>query len=79
MNVTDERWREFVKTFAPKSDEEMAKLYRQELRDRFAMAALTGMLAARNLGEEVADRAFMIVAEEAWKQADAMLKARGDE
>ena len=56
-----------------------AEQARAELRDRFAMAALTGLLAARNLSEEVADRAFTIVAEEAWKQADAMLKGRGNE
>ncbi len=58
--------------------EQAAKQARSELRDRFAGYALIGLLAARNLGEAVADRAFMIVAAEAWRQADAMLKARGD-
>ena len=75
MNVTDERWREFVKTFAPKSDEEMAKLYRQELRDRFAMAALTGLLADHTMQNfsvtEFADLSY--------EYADAMLGARGND
>ena len=53
--------------------EASAKRERQELRDRFAMAALTGLLAALEihrgyLREELAD--------EAWAQADAMLKMR---
>ena len=52
------------------------KLARADLRDRFAGHALTGLLAARNFGEAVADRAFMIVAAEAWRQADAMLATR---
>lgn len=46
---------------------------RAELRDRFAMAALTGLLAGpRAYSRE--DRAA-----NAWQEADAMLKARGDE
>jgi hypothetical protein len=47
---------------------------RQELRDRFAMAALTGMLAYPHgvaMPEQIAKRS--------WDCADAMLKARGDE
>lgn len=56
--------------------EQAAKQARFELRDRFAGYALTGLLAARNFGEAVADRAFMIVAAEAWRQADAMLATR---
>jgi hypothetical protein len=46
-----------------------AKQARAELRDRFAMAALTGLLAAGSMWSGEA-------ADEAWKQADAMLKAR---
>lgn len=46
---------------------------RAELRDRFAMAALEGFLAA---GDPY-DRDKM--AAEAWRQADAMLRARGDD
>lgn len=46
-----------------------------QLRDRFAMAALTGLLAAGDA--HAYNRAEM--AAEAWRQADAMLKARGDD
>lgn len=52
-----------------------SKKERAELRDRFAMAALTGLLAkgwTSELGRE--ERAA-----NAWQEADAMLKARGDE
>ena len=48
---------------------------RAELRDRFAMAALTGLLAAGDAHAYNRDE----MAAEAWRQADAMLKARGDE
>jgi hypothetical protein len=48
---------------------------RAELRDRFAMAALTGLLAA---GDALAYNREEVAAE-TWKQADATLKARGDE
>ncbi|MCA3431655.1 MAG: hypothetical protein INF71_18790 [Roseomonas sp.] len=51
--------------------ERARKQARVELRDRFAMAALTGLLAANY---EFTDR----VVEETWEIADAMLKARGD-
>lgn len=47
---------------------------RQELRDRFAMAALTGILM-------VGDRALprpIVAAEWSYEYADAMMKARGD-
>jgi hypothetical protein len=48
---------------------------RAELRDRFAGYALIGLLAAGD------DRAYNRdeMAAEAWRQADAMLKARGHE
>ena len=48
---------------------------RAELRDRFAKAALTGLLAAGDAHAFNRDE----MAAEAWRQADAMLKARGDE
>jgi hypothetical protein len=43
-----------------------------ELRDRFAMAALTGLLAAGDAHAYNRDE----MAAEAWRQADAMMKAR---
>lgn len=49
---------------------------RAELRDRFAMAALTGLLA--NGGFYLANHLEQR-ARTAWAEADAMLKARGDE
>lgn len=74
MNITDERWREFVKLFAPKSDDEMARLYRAELRDRFAMAALTGLLAYPG---GVGSHGQCAIT--AYKYADAMLETRDDD
>lgn len=55
--------------------ERARKQARAELRDRFAIAALTGLLAA---GDALAYNRKEN-AEEAWAQADAMMKARGDE
>ena len=52
--------------------ERARKQARAELRDRFAMAALTGLLAAGSMWSGEA-------ADEAWKQADAMLKARDND
>ncbi len=55
--------------------EQARKQARAELRDRFAMAALTGLLVqgwTSELGRE--ERAA-----NAWAEADAMLKARGDD
>ena len=52
--------------------ESARKQARAELRDRFAMAALTGMMAANY---EFTDR----VAEETYEIADAMLRARANE
>lgn len=54
--------------------EQAAKQARAELRDRFAMAALTGMLADSKLRGPQAD-----FARDAYQMADAMLKARGDD
>jgi hypothetical protein len=48
---------------------------RAELRDRFAGYALIGLLAAGDHHAYNRDEA----AGEAWRQADAMLKARGNE
>lgn len=47
---------------------------RAELRDRFAMAALTGLLADHTM-----DFAVTEFADLAYEYADAMLKARGDD
>ena len=46
---------------------------RAELRDRFAMAALTGLLADHTM-----DIAVTEFADLSYEYADAMLKARGD-
>jgi hypothetical protein len=54
----------------------------QELRDRFAIAALTGMMASPALmehitGQELVDgSALDRMAHAAYRQADAMMKAR---
>jgi hypothetical protein len=45
---------------------------RAELRDRFAMAALTGLLASAECSFISADETAALV----WKQADAMMKER---
>jgi hypothetical protein len=47
---------------------------RAELRDRFAGYALNGLLAGGECSFMTPDE----IAVEAWKQADAMLKARGE-
>ena len=47
---------------------------RDELRDRFAGYALIGLLASGDHHKYNRDE----MAAEAWKQADAMLKARGE-
>ena len=68
-----------------KKEEEQRKVYaeqqrkqaRAELRDRFAAAALTGLLVAGDNFAQVYNRDEMAI--EAWNQADAMLKARGDD
>ncbi len=54
--------------------ESARKQARVELRDRFAGYALIGLLAA---GDALAYNREEVAAE-TWKQADAMLKARGD-
>ena len=54
--------------------EQAEKQARAELRDRFAMAALTGLLADHTM-----DFAVTEFADLSYEYADAMLKARGDE
>ena len=64
-----------------KKEEEQRKAYkeqqrkqaRNELRDRFAMAALTGLLACPNSDGTQYDYAKWV-----YQYADAMLKARGE-
>ena len=66
-----------------KKDEEKRKAYeehqrkehRKQLRDAFAMAALTGLLSDPGCGEVSA----CAVSNTAYEYADAMMKARGDE
>lgn len=51
-----------------------AEEYRMQLRDQFAMAALTGYLASHD--NTVLRLVAMDVAKDAYRYADAMLKAR---
>jgi hypothetical protein len=51
-----------------------AEQARAELRDRFAMAALTGLLADHTMNIAVTEFADL-----SYEYADAMLKARGDD
>jgi hypothetical protein len=60
-------------TISKADREAISKAARAELRDRFAGYALIGLLAAGDHHAYNRDEA----AGEAWKQADAMLKARG--
>ena len=55
--------------------ERARKQARAELRDRFAMAALTGLLAEGWTGDLGREKRAAFV----WQEADAMLKARGDD
>lgn len=55
--------------------EQATKQARAQLRDRFAEAALTGLLANGWVGKLTREQR----AAHAWQEADAMLKARGDE
>ena len=57
--------------------EAIGKAARAELRDRFARAALIGLLAAGENCAQVYNRDEIAI--EAWNQADAMMKARGHE
>lgn len=59
--------------------EQAAKQARAELRDRFAMAALTGLLAYPKDCEGESNNPLERFSKRAWEYADAMLKARGDE
>ena len=54
--------------------ESARKQARAELRDRFAMAALTGLVSDPECGRFTA----AVVADSAYEYADAMMKARGD-
>ena len=59
--------------------EQAAKQARAELRDRFAMAALTGLLASPSDCQGASKNPLERFSERAWEYADAMLKARGHE
>ena len=64
-------------TISKADHDAISKAARAELRDRFAIAALTGFLVAGDNFAQVYNCDEMAI--EAWKQADAMLKARGHE
>jgi hypothetical protein len=68
-------WRKKEEEQRKAYNEQQRKQARAELLDSFAMAALTGLLAAGD--HHAYNRDEMAI--EAWRQADAMLKARGDE
>ena len=57
--------------------ESARKQARAELRDRFAMAALTGLLGHFEDGIHTSD--CEMISDLAYDMADAMLKARGDD
>ncbi len=59
--------------------EQAEKQARAELRDRFAMAALTGLLAHRNSAPSFISTHQDQRARMAYEYANAMMKARGDE
>jgi hypothetical protein len=69
------KWARREPTHSHADREAIGKAARAELRDRFAGYALIGLLAAGDHHAYNRDEA----AAEAWKQADAMMKARGDE
>jgi hypothetical protein len=67
--VTQDEYRQWIaKRPSPR------EIARAELRDRFAGYALIGLVAAGDAHAYNRDE----MAAEAWRQADAMLKARGD-
>lgn len=57
-------------------EDRFERIHRQRLRDQFAMAALTGLLANDSQGAGLAGYRFDLRAESAYKMADAMLVAR---
>lgn len=84
--MNDDRFRQLMQEFqedvtrsqaAARAEaiERAAKEARAELRDRFAMAALTGFLAAGDSAPPRREERAKAV----WEEADAMLKARGNE
>lgn len=60
-------------------EEQQRKEHRKQLRDAFAMAALTGLLAHRNNAPSFISTHQDQRARMAYEYADAMLKARGDD
>ena len=76
MTMTDEQLTRLLRDVSGVSQADKQKAEAQaraELRDRFAGYALIGLLAAGDHHAYNRDEA----AGEAWRQADAMLKARG--
>ena len=74
--MTDEQFTRLLRDVSGvgQADKQQAEAQaRTELRDRFAGYALIGLLAAGDAHAYNRDE----MAAEAWKQADAMLKARG--
>ena len=67
--ITQEEYSKWIATRPSPRD-----IARAELRDRFAGYALIGLVAAGDAHAYSRDE----MAAEAWRQADAMLKARGD-
>ena len=65
---------EAVMAYQEKFQKQFEEQERRALRDRFAMAALTGLLADHTM-----DFAVTEFADLSYKYADAMLKARGND
>ncbi|MTC75745.1 hypothetical protein GKR75_16020 [Providencia sp. wls1919] len=51
--------------------------HREELRDKFAIAAMQGILSNSAMIDTATDQTIEWVAKNAYQMADAMLKARG--
>ncbi|HGW4594122.1 TPA: hypothetical protein ACNH0U_003701 [Proteus mirabilis] len=51
--------------------------HREELRDKFAMAAMNGILSNHCMIDNATEQSVVWVAKESYQMADAMLKARG--
>ena len=66
-------WRRQEKEQREAYEDRQRQEHRKQLRDAFAMAALTGLLASGSVGSP---ERFSITA---YEYADAMLKARGDD
>jgi len=71
-----ERWADMVYAPAMPSEEDIKRAGEKMLRDQFAMAALTGLLANPKLAETALKKGPRWFDEVAYQYADGMLKVR---